>query len=365
MNGNSQSKGVLTERKKQKLIDLYHKYVQECLNVKDINRFATRKTLTSKTFDSERANETKIVDAIEGTEYVEGNRIWVYFTLEGTLKLTERYNGDHDPKVLLKKLYMTSKLFDTVLPTKELYLNYALKKNQKLLESLGKELYIQDKEQNNQVVTQEPECPGWREIKAKYPDLYNKVYNLPNLLPPREKTFRAFKYFKPKDCKVIILGMDPYPNKQDACGLAFSTDNTKIPASLQNIFKELKSDLGTYEIPKIGNLEPWAKQGVLLSNSLLSTVEGQSAAHKNLGWEQYTTMKIQQILDCGQPLVILAWGKYAQNVVSNLQLHENVLVLNGAHPSPLAGGRFFGGRYFSRTNDWLEQHGVEAIDWSL
>lgn len=351
---------------KTNFTEIYNKYVLECLNVKDINRFATRKTLTDKTYSSERANETKIIQAIEGTEYQEGNRIWVYFTKEGTLKLVEHYNGDHDPQVLLKKLYMTSKLFDTVLPTKDLYLNYSLKKNQKLLESLGKETYIQQKEQDNQVVTQfkeEPECPGWREVKAKYPELFNKVYNLPDLLPPRDKTFRAFKYFKPKDCKVIIIGQDAYPNKEHANGLAFSSESPEIPASLKNIFKELETDLQITNITP--NLEPWAKQGVLLLNSILSTIEGQSLAHKNLGWEPHTTTKIQQIIDCGQPLVILAWGQYAQNKLQDLNLHDKVKVITGAHPSPLAGGKFFGGKYFSRCNEWLEQNGVESIDWNL
>lgn len=335
---------------KTNFTEIYTKFVLEIIQPKiDINRFSTRKTLTAKTYESERANESKIIAAIENTEYVEGNRIWVYFTREGALKLAERYNGDHDPQVLLKKLYMTSKLFDTVLPTKDLYLNYSLKRNQKLLESLG---------------NPEPECPGWREIKAKYPELFNKVYNLPNLLPPKEKTFRAFKYFKPKDCKVVIIGQDPYPKKQDACGLAFSSESGKIPPSLKNIMKELWDDKVVCSVVS-SNLEPWAKQGVLLLNSILSTVEGESAAHKNLGWEEYTTSKIQQIIDCKQPLVLLVWGKYAQDKLRDLRLHDRVCVISGAHPSPLAGGKFFGGRYFSRANEFLEANGVKPIDWSL
>lgn len=326
-------------------VEIYHKYVLEALNITDINRWATRKSLTATTFASERANETKIIDAIQGTEYQEGNRIWVYFTKEGALKLTERFEGDHDPIVLVKKLYMTSKLFDTVLPTKDLYLNYSLKKNQKLLNSL------------------EISCPGWREVKAKYPDLFNKTYYLPNLVPDKSNTFRCFKYFKPKDCKVIIIGQDPYPDPQHACGLSFSSPSGKIPPSLQTVFKELETDLNVSCISS--NLEPWAKQGVLLINSILSTTEGNSAAHQKLGWEQYTTEKIQQIINCGQPLVILAWGQYAQNKLADLKLHDKVLVVEGAHPSPLARGKFFGGRYFSKTNEWLKSHGVQEINWTL
>lgn len=326
--------------------EIYHKYVLEALNVKDITRFASRKTLTATTFASERANETKIIDAIQGSEYQEGNRIWVYFTKEGTLKLAERFGGDHDPIVLLKKLYMTSKLFDAVLPTKDLYLNYALKKNQKLLDSL------------------EISCPGWREVKAKYPDLFNKTYYEPNLLPQKDSTFRCFKYFKPKDCKVIIIGQDPYPDPEHACGLAFSSPNKNPPPSLRNIYKELYSDLGI-SASNTEDLSSWAKQGILLVNSILSTTEGNSLAHANLGWEKYTTDKIQQIVNCGQPLVILAWGKYAQDKLKELTLHDKVYVIEGAHPSPLARGKFFGVRYFSKANDWLISNFVAPIDWKL
>lgn len=365
-------------QEKTNFTEIYTKFVLEIIQPTiDIKRFSTRKTLTAKTYESERANESKIIAAIENTEYVEGNRIWVYFTQEGTLKLAEHYKGDHDPQVLLKKLYMTSKLFDTVLPTKELYLNYSLKRNQKLLETLGNPTCKENLQVPEFTLVQESlpkvvesavnqtvDCPGWREIKAKYPELFNKVYNLPNLLPPKEKTFRAFKYFKPKDCKVVILAQDPYPSKDDACGLAFSVERKTVPpASLRNIAKELFSDTGI-DIES-GNLEPWAKQGVLLLNSILSTVEGESAAHKNLGWETYTTNKIQQIIDCKQPLVLLVWGKYAQDKLQNLVLHDKLLVIAGAHPSPLAGGKFFGGRYFSRTNEFLEKHGITPIDWSL
>lgn len=326
--------------------EIYQTYVKECLNVTDIRRFATRKTLTATTFASERANETKIIDAIQGSEYQEGNRIWVYFTKEGTLKLAERFEGDHDPIVLVKKLYMTSKLFDTVLPTKDLYLNYALKKNQKLLDSL------------------EIKCAGWREVKAKYPDLFNKTYYLPNLLPQKEYTFRCFKYFKPKDCKVIIIGQDPYSSAEHANGLAFSSRSDKMPPSLQNIWKELHSDLGV-RLPQTNDLESWAKQGVLLINSILSTTEGNSLAHANIGWEQYTTNKIQQIINCGQPLVVIAWGKYAQDKLKDLKFHNDVISISGAHPSPLARGAFFGGKYFSRANSFLKNKGVEPIDWKL
>lgn len=118
-------------------VEIYHKYVKECINITDIKRWASRKTLTDKTYSSERANETKIIQAIKGTEYVNGNRIWVYFDTEGNLKLAEHFDGNYDKITMLKKLHTTTKLFDTVLDTKKLYINYSLKRSLKALEELN------------------------------------------------------------------------------------------------------------------------------------------------------------------------------------------------------------------------------------
>jgi uracil-DNA glycosylase len=177
--------------------------------------------------------------------------------------------------------------------------------------------------------------------------------------------FRAFTYFPPEDTKVIIIGQDPYPNPSDACGLAFSVEHEKYPPSLRNIFKELKDDLGC-EIPKTGNLEPWAKQGVLLLNSILTVGSGHPLSHKGLGWEEFTTRMIQTVIDKNRPLVIITWGNSAKEKLTNLRLHGRVLHVHGNHPSPrnLHGG-FFGGRYFSIANNWLEKHDVKPIDWKL
>lgn len=187
----------------------------------------------------------------------------------------------------------------------------------------------------------------------------------PTTIPKRDLVFRCFHYFKPIDTKVIIIGQDPYPNSEDACGLAFSVEHNNYPPSLMNIFKELRNDLG-YDLPKTGNLEAWAKQGVLLINTILTTERGKSLAHEALGWENLTKNMINKILSKNHPVVIIAWGKYAQYQLTDLELHDKVLILKGAHPSPRSADRgFFGGKYFSKANEWLLKHGVNTINWKL
>lgn len=196
-------------------------------------------------------------------------------------------------------------------------------------------------------------------------EIYEKIITT-KFVPDTTRVFRAFSYFQPRETKVIIIGQDPYPNRKDACGLAFSVEHEKYPPSLRNVFTELCNDMGYKSFPKTGNLEAWAKQGVLLLNSILTTGEGQSLAHENIGWEEFTRTKMQNIVDYKQPLVIIAWGKYANEVVKKLNLHDKVLVLQGAHPSPLnKKGGFLGGRYFSKTNKFLKKHGLDTIKWKL
>lgn len=197
------------------------------------------------------------------------------------------------------------------------------------------------------------------------PDNLKKLLEDKNTVPNRDKVFRAFAYFRPEHTKVIIIGQDPYSDRNLASGLAFSTDNIKIPPSLKNIFKELKKDLG-YKLPKTGNLESWAEQGVLLINPVLTTRSGQSRAHSTKGWQTYTQTKIQRILDLKKPVVIIAWGKEAQDFVSTLSIHCDNIVLTGAHPSPLSARRgFFGGRYFSKCNEYLVSKNIKPINWAL
>jgi uracil-DNA glycosylase len=195
-------------------------------------------------------------------------------------------------------------------------------------------------------------------------ELYEQIAGT-NFIPDTTRIMRAFSYFEPKDTKVIILGQDPYNNRKDACGLAFSVEHEYYPHSLKNVFKELEKDLG-YKLPKTGNLEPWAKQGVLLLNSILTTEEGKSLAHDKIGWQDFTQLKLQQIIDLKQPVVIIAWGKFANATVDGLKLHDNVLVLRGGHPSPLNRKRdFFGRKYFSTANKWLKTHKLTGIKWKL
>lgn len=338
--------------------ETYIQYLRECFYVTDIKRWCSRKTISSKTLESERTNESKIRDAFDGTDYVEGDRIHTYTDINGKLKLKEYYNNDHDPFVLVDKLYKASERFSTVLPTDDLFIDYGLKKRRKDLIEMW---------QLPDIFKTLPK--GWEDIlmvSACNPHLIDFLSNIDwdTTLPTKENVFRAFQYFKPKGTKVIIIGQDPYPNRSDACGLAFSSQSGKIPPSLQNIFKELKEDMFPGRvILKSGDLEDWANQGILLFNSVLTVEEDKSASHARLGWEQFTTKVIQQIVNLDQPLVIIAWGQYAKDKLNDLQLHDKVKVIMGVHPSPLAGGAFFGGKYFSKTNEHLKKYGMEGISW--
>jgi len=189
-------------------------------------------------------------------------------------------------------------------------------------------------------------------------------YNTKTIFPDKYDIFNALKLTSYADTKVVILGQDPYINPGEAHGLAFSVqEGIKIPPSLQNIFKELKSDLGC-TIPKHGNLSSWAKQGVLLLNNVLTVQNGKSRSHASKGWETFTDNVLSLLNQKNSPLVYLLWGKDAQSkglFLNNL----NHLVLRAAHPSPLAGGKFFGCRHFSKTNFFLEQNGIQGVNWVI
>ena len=183
--------------------------------------------------------------------------------------------------------------------------------------------------------------------------------------PPKDKILRAFLTTPIKRVKCIIIGQDVYPKSDDASGLAFSVDHNHIPASLNNIFKELHID-EHIKRPSTGSLESWANRGVLLINSILTCETGKPMSHMNHGWEEYTNNKIQQVLNTNNPCTIICWGKYAQRKIGELKLHEKALVITGGHPSPRnLHNNFIGGRYFSRTNAWLKLNKIEPINWSL
>ncbi len=183
--------------------------------------------------------------------------------------------------------------------------------------------------------------------------------------PPGSRIFAAFDHTPFDNIKVVILGQDPYHGRGQANGLCFSVnDNIAKPPSLVNIFKELKDDLGI-PVPKSGNLESWAKQGVLLLNATLTVRAGQAGSHQSRGWEQFTNQIIRILSEKKEGLVFLLWGNYAQakQELINTSKHH---ILKAPHPSPFSADRgFFGCRHFSKTNEILRSIGKKEIDWRL
>jgi len=185
------------------------------------------------------------------------------------------------------------------------------------------------------------------------------------VFPPGNRIFAAFDHTPFSKVKVVILGQDPYHNDGQAHGLCFSVpDGVAIPPSLVNIYKELNSDLGI-QIPRSGNLEKWANQGVLLLNATLTVRAYQAGSHQKRGWENFTDEVIRQLSARHSGLVFILWGSYAQAKESMIDTSKHH-VLKAVHPSPLSVYRgFFGCRHFSRTNELLIAAGKEPIDWNL
>lgn len=181
--------------------------------------------------------------------------------------------------------------------------------------------------------------------------------------PPPKLIFNAFTLCPLSTVKVVILGQDPYHGPGQAHGLSFSVpDGVKNPPSLQNIYKELASDLKT-PLPTTGNLEAWAGQGVLLLNATLSVLPGQPGSHQGLGWETFTDAVIQTVSKEKEHVVFILWGKYAQAKRSLIDTTKH-LVIESPHPSPFSAHTgFFGSRPFSRTNTYLTEHGLTPIHW--
>lgn len=190
----------------------------------------------------------------------------------------------------------------------------------------------------------------------------NKYLNQ-TVYPPKENVFTAFNLCPLKKVKVVILGQDPYHGLNQAHGLSFSVPaDQKIPPSLQNIYKEIKNDIGSLK-QTTGNLESWAKQGVLLLNATLTVAAGTPGSHQGLGWEQFTDAAIRKISDEKQDVVFLLWGRYAMAKESLIDQSKH-LVLKAPHPSPFSAYTgFFGCRHFSQSNKYLEKTGQNAIDW--
>lgn len=194
----------------------------------------------------------------------------------------------------------------------------------------------------------------------------NNEYANHIIYPKKEEIFSALKACELEKVKVVILGQDPYHNENQAHGMSFSVpvSQKEIPPSLQNIYKELSDDLGCY-IPNHGYLEKWAKQGVLLLNTVLTVRAHQANSHANMGWEIFTDKVIEELDKSNQPLVFLLWGKPAQRKMSLLHNPKH-LILCAPHPSPLSSYRgFFGCKHFSRANNYLEEHQLTPIDWQI
>ena len=200
--------------------------------------------------------------------------------------------------------------------------------------------------------------PYWKKLT----DTVRKQYHTTTVYPPASQIFRAFDACPFDKVKVVIVGQDPYHGKNQANGLSFSVnDGITLPPSLQNIFKEIQSHLGTTPLPS-GDLTRWAKQGVLMLNSVLTVTASKPASHGGLGWEEFTEAAIQALNKNRKHIVYLLWGKYAQAKGAVID-RENNLVLTSAHPSPYSATMFFGNHHFSKCNAYLQEHGMTPIDW--
>lgn len=189
-----------------------------------------------------------------------------------------------------------------------------------------------------------------------------KEYEKNTVYPEKENIFNAFKTTSYENVKVVIIGQDPYHGEGEAMGLSFSVNKSvKIPPSLRNIYKELKNDLGIEKSD--GDLSSWAKEGVLLLNSVLTVEKDIASSHKKLGWEKYTDEVIKLINCKNTPVVFILWGNFARKK-KDLITNNKHLVIESVHPSPLSANRgFFNTKPFSRTNKFLEENKMQGINW--
>lgn len=186
-----------------------------------------------------------------------------------------------------------------------------------------------------------------------------------NVYPPNSQVFEAFKLTPFDKVKCVLLGQDPYYRKGQAHGLAYSVNKgVTVPGSLINIYKELSDDIG-FVPPKHGYLKEWAERGVLLTNSMLTVREGLSSSHAGVGWQNFTDRAIGALSKHRKNVVFVLWGGYAKSKMPLIDQSKH-LVITGVHPSPRSADKgFFGGRYFSKINNYLEETGQQPIDWTL
>ena len=211
------------------------------------------------------------------------------------------------------------------------------------------------------VVGGETEKPYFQELQA-YVDKQRAKYTV---FPPEEDVYNALKYTPYDEVKALLLGQDPYHDDNQAHGLCFSVrPGITPPPSLRNVFKELHDDVD-FQVPNNGYLVPWAKQEILMLNSVLTVRAHEPASHKHKGWEVFTDAVIRAVNDKNSRVVFLLWGNFAQNK-AELITNPNHVILKAAHPSPLSAKRgFFGCRHFSKTNKALKEVGKAEIDWQI
>lgn len=202
-----------------------------------------------------------------------------------------------------------------------------------------------------------------KEYFLRLVDFVKEEYRTRTIYPPGSLIFNAFNLCPFDKVKAVIIGQDPYHGPGQAHGLCFSVrDGVSFPPSLVNIFKEIHDDLGI-PVPKSGNLERWARQGVLLLNAILTVRANQAGSHQGKGWEQFTDAVIKILNEEKNNLVFFLWGAYAQNKGAVIDKTRH-LVLESVHPSPLSAAKgFFGNRHFSKCNEYLTMHGIEPVKW--
>ncbi len=205
-------------------------------------------------------------------------------------------------------------------------------------------------------------APYFQELQQRLAAEVDRGYEV---YPPKSQIFNAYEQTPLEQVKVVILGQDPYHNPQQANGLAFAVNpGINQPPSLQNIFKELNQELDT-AMPDHGDLTPWAQQGVLLLNTVLTVRARQAGSHRQIGWETFTTRTIQTLSENKEGLVFLLWGKDAQNKRSLIDAQKH-FILEAPHPSPYSANKgFFGCMHFKQTNEILKSIGRSPIDWAI
>jgi len=234
--------------------------------------------------------------------------------------------------------------------------------------------FIIDKKEIASMASQIQLEEGWLKVlemeftKPYFIDLKSKLIDAKNhnaiIYPQGHLIFNAFELAPWESVKVVIIGQDPYHQPGQAMGLSFSVPkNIQIPPSLRNIYKEINRDLGV-AIPKHGDLTTWAKQGVLLLNSILTVEANKPASHKNFGWEIFTDAAIKNISDNKENIVFMLWGNHAQNKKSLIDSKKH-LILESRHPSPLAGNSFVGNNHFSTCNKYLVSKNLKEIAWEI